>query len=75
MGPHTFNFSEASQLALQAGAARRVASMEEGVRAAVELARDAAARKSAAEAGERFAAAHRGAANRTAEAVLALLAR
>ncbi len=75
MGPHTFNFSEASQLALEAGAARRVASMEEGVRVAVELARDAAARKATAEAGERFAAAHRGAAGKTAEAVLALLER
>ncbi len=75
MGPHTFNFSEASQLALEAGAARRVASMEEGVRAAVELARDAAARKVAATAGEAFAAAHRGAAAKTAEAVLALLRR
>lgn len=75
MGPHTFNFSEASQLALEAGAARRVATMEEGVRAAVDLARDATARKATAEAGERFAAAHRGAAARTADAVLALLAR
>lgn len=75
MGPHTFNFSEASQLALEAGAARRVATMEEGVRAAVDLARDATARKATAEAGERFAAAHRGAAKRTADAVLALLAR
>jgi 3-deoxy-D-manno-octulosonic-acid transferase len=75
MGPHTFNFSEASQLALEAGAARRVASMEEGVQAAVALARDATARKASADAGERFAAAHRGAAAKTADAVLALLAR
>ena len=75
MGPHTFNFSEASELALDAGAARRVESMEEGVRAAVELARDAAQRQASAEAGEAFAAAHRGAAAKTAQAVLALLAR
>jgi len=73
MGPHTFNFSEAAELALEAGAARRVAAMEEGVAAAVELARDAEARSAAAQAGERFAAAHRGAAKRTAEAVLRLL--
>jgi 3-deoxy-D-manno-octulosonic-acid transferase len=75
MGPHTFNFSEAAELALQAGAARRVATMEEGVRAAVDLVCDAGARTAAAQAGERFAAAHRGAAEKTAEAVLALMAR
>jgi 3-deoxy-D-manno-octulosonic-acid transferase len=75
MGPHTFNFSEAAELALQAGAARRVGSMEEGVRAAVDLARDAGARAVAAQAGERFAEAHRGAAKKTADAVLALLQR
>jgi 3-deoxy-D-manno-octulosonic-acid transferase len=75
MGPHTFNFGEAAELALEAGAARRAQSMEEGVRAAVELVRDPAARAEAAEAGERFAAAHRGAAEKTAEAVLALLSR
>ena len=73
MGPHTFNFSDAAELALEAGAARRVGSMQEGVRAAVELARNASARDAAAAAGARFAAAHRGAAQRTAEAVLALL--
>jgi 3-deoxy-D-manno-octulosonic-acid transferase len=73
MGPHTFNFSEAAELAQQAGAARRVADMEEGVRVALELARDPAARSEAAQAGARFAAAHRGAAARTAQAVLALL--
>jgi 3-deoxy-D-manno-octulosonic-acid transferase len=73
MGPHTFNFGEAAELALQAGAARRVADMEEGVRVAVELVRDPAGRRAAAEAGERFAAAHRGAAEKTADAVLAMI--
>ena len=75
MGPHTFNFAEAAELALQAGAALRVASMEEGVRRAVELVQDAPARQAAAAAGERFAAAHRGAAEKTAQAVLALVRR
>jgi 3-deoxy-D-manno-octulosonic-acid transferase len=75
MGPHTFNFTEAADLALKAGAAKRVADLEEGVRVAIALVRDQEARKAAAEAGERFAAAHRGAAGRTAEAVLALLPR
>lgn len=74
MGPHTFNFSEAAQLAEEAGAALRVETMEEGVRRAVALAVDPVVRQAAAEAGERFAAAHRGAAQRTAAAVLALAA-
>ena len=74
MGPHTFNFSEAAQLSEEAGAALRVASMEEGLRVAVGLARDAGARQQAVDAAERFAAAHRGAADKTAHAVLALLA-
>jgi len=73
MGPHTFNFDEAAQLALQAGAARRVASMQEAVDAAVALVRDPPSREAAAQAGERFAAAHRGAAHKTRDAVLALL--
>ena len=74
MGPHTFNFSDAAQLSEEAGAALRVASMEEGLRVAVDLARDAGARQRAVDAAERFAAAHRGAAEKTAHAVLALLA-
>jgi 3-deoxy-D-manno-octulosonic-acid transferase len=75
MGPHTFNFSEAAQLALDAGAARRVDGMEEGVRAALAMAGDPALRAGASVAGLRVAQANRGAACRTAEAVLALLDR
>jgi 3-deoxy-D-manno-octulosonic-acid transferase len=75
MGPHTFNFAEAAQLAQAAGAAMRVDSMEEGVRAAVALAADVNRREIAAGAASSFAAAHQGAAHKTAEAVLALLAR
>jgi 3-deoxy-D-manno-octulosonic-acid transferase len=73
MGPHTFNFSEAAELAQQAGAARRVGSMEEGVQAAVDLVRNASARAEAVRASEAFAAAHRGAAEKTARAILRLL--
>jgi 3-deoxy-D-manno-octulosonic-acid transferase len=73
MGPHTFNFSEAAELAQQAGAAKRVGGMEEGVRAAVGLVRDAQARSAAVRACEAFAAAHRGAAERTAGAVVRLI--
>ncbi|WP_374663659.1 3-deoxy-D-manno-octulosonic acid transferase [Ramlibacter sp.] len=75
MGPHTFNFAEAAALAQAAGAAQRVGSMEEGVRVAVALAGDAVGRERAAEAGLAFAAAHRGAAMRTAEAVRGMVGR
>jgi 3-deoxy-D-manno-octulosonic-acid transferase len=75
MGPHTFNFSEAAQLAQEAGAAQRVGSMEEGVRAAVALVRDRHARAQAVEASEEFAARHRGAAEKTARAILKLVER
>jgi len=74
MGPHTFNFAEAAQLAQEAGASLRVSSMEAGVGAAVAVARDALRRNAMSTAGLAFAAAHRGAADRTADAVLAVVA-
>jgi 3-deoxy-D-manno-octulosonic-acid transferase len=74
MGPHTFNFAEAAQLAQEAGAAARVESMEEAVRTALAIVADGARREAMAQAGLRFAAAHQGAAQRTAQAVLALIA-
>jgi 3-deoxy-D-manno-octulosonic-acid transferase len=75
MGPHTFNFAEAAQLAQDAGAALRVDSIDEGVRIAVALAGDASRRGAAVSAAAAFAAAHQGAAEQTARAVLALLQR
>ncbi len=72
MGPHTFNFAEASDLACAAGAAQRVADLQEGVQAARALCSDAALREQRARAAQVFAAAHRGAAARMAEAVLAI---
>jgi 3-deoxy-D-manno-octulosonic-acid transferase len=72
MGRHTFNFSEAAQLAQEAGAALRVESVEAAVAAAAALADDAARRAAAAAAALAFAAAHRGAARKTALALLAL---
>src|SRR5207244_13262242 len=38
MGPHTFNFAQAAELSLAAGASLRVPDIAEGVRRAVELA-------------------------------------
>jgi len=75
MGPHTFNFTDAAQHAQQAGAALRVASMEEGVREALALAADEPRRAAAVSAALHFARAHQGAAQKTAEAVLTLVAR
>jgi len=74
MGPHTFNFAEAAQLAQEAGAALRVGGIEEGVRTALQLVADAPRRAAAVDAALGFAATHQGAADRTADAVLALLA-
>jgi 3-deoxy-D-manno-octulosonic-acid transferase len=75
MGPHTFNFAEAAGLAQAAGAALRVQTMEEAVREAVTLTADPTRRDAAVRAAATFAAAHQGAAGRTANAVLALLTR
>jgi 3-deoxy-D-manno-octulosonic-acid transferase len=73
MGQHTFNFAEAAQLAREAGAALRVESMEEAMRSAASLASDPTRRDVAVRAAIAFAAAHQGAAERTAKAVLALI--
>jgi 3-deoxy-D-manno-octulosonic-acid transferase len=75
MGPHTFNFAEAAQLAQEAGAALRVGSMEEGMRAALALAGDPMRRDAAVHAARTFAAEHQGAAEKTAQAVLTLIER
>ena len=71
MGPHTFNFAEAAELALGAGAALRVDGLAEGVRRAVALAGDAMHAPTSARA-LAFAAAHRGAGQRMATALAAL---
>ncbi|HMO49464.1 MAG TPA: 3-deoxy-D-manno-octulosonic acid transferase [Rubrivivax sp.] len=73
MGPHTFNFSEAAELSLAAGAALRVADIGAGVARAVALAEDPLreSREAWAQRAVAFAAAHRGAAARMAHEVLA----
>lgn len=71
-GPHTFNFSDAAALAVDAGAVLRAGSMDEAVALAVALVADPGRQAAAVDAAERFAAAHRGAARRTCEAILAL---
>ena len=69
MGPHTFNFTDAAQLAEVEGAAIRVSDMGKGVNAAIRLVNDSAALDKAADAGLAFAARNRGAKERTLEAL------
>ncbi len=68
MGPHTFNFAEASQQMAAAGAATRVATIEEGVATALAQA-NSADRPALVARALGFAAAHRGAAERSAVAI------
>jgi len=75
LGPHTFNFAEAAELALQSGAAQRAASLAEGASLACALARDAARHRAMQASCQHFAQAHIGAARAMAQALQALLAR
>lgn len=70
MGPHTFNFAEASDLAQAAGAAIRVGDLTQGVATAQALVRDEAALRAAQNACEVFLQPHRGAAERLADAIV-----
>ncbi len=72
MGPHTFNFAQAAELSLAAGASLRVVDMAEGVRTACELVRQAQ-REDLARKAVAFAASHRGAAQRMAQKIVAWL--
>jgi len=72
LGPSTFNFAEAAELALQAGAAQRVIDMWQAVQTALHLVADTAEREAMVQSALAFASSNRGAASRTAHAVLAL---
>jgi len=61
VGPHTYNFEEASEGAIAAGAALRVADAAAALAAAASLSRDAARRGEMGERARDFVAAHRGA--------------
>lgn len=74
MGPSTFNFALAAELSEAAGAAHRVSDWREGVNEAVRLT-EPGARVQASAAALAFAVSHRGAAQRMAQAVAALIAR
>ena len=67
VGPHTFNFEEATRDAIEAGAAIRVSDAEELVSALGGLLGDADRRQAMSDAGMRFTDAHRGATGKTLE--------
>jgi 3-deoxy-D-manno-octulosonic-acid transferase len=73
VGPHTFNFEEATRRAIEAGAALRVNDAGELLERALQLLGDDAARARMGAAGLAFAARHRGAAARVAGLVSPLL--
>ena len=70
MGPHTFNFADAADQSVDAGAAVRVQSLEQAVMRANELAHDAASLQAMRAATAQFTAAHRGAVERTVAALM-----
>ncbi len=72
LGPSTFNFADAADLAVAAGAATRVANLPEAVACALALLSDAARRARQSADALAFAAAHRGAAARMADDILRL---
>ncbi len=73
MGPHTFNFAEAAELAIDAGAAIRVGSMAQAVHEAQSLLADGPRLEAMKRAALNFTAAHRGALDKTVAAVSAVL--
>ena len=75
MGPHTFNFSQAAELALDEGAAYAVPDMAHAVDMALRLVNHADALEAASSAALAFALRHRGAALRTCARIMSLLAR
>ncbi|MFY7941945.1 MAG: 3-deoxy-D-manno-octulosonic acid transferase [Burkholderiaceae bacterium] len=73
MGPHTFNFTQAADLALQAGVAWRVVDMDAAISKALSL-MNTAALTQAAELTSGFALRHQGAAQTMAQRVVAVMA-
>jgi 3-deoxy-D-manno-octulosonic-acid transferase len=69
MGPHTFNFAQAAEQALEAGSGWRVADLPEGVRQALDLHLDHDGLQAARRAALDFAQQHRGAVERTVNAL------
>ena len=73
MGPHTFNFTQAAEVAVAAGAAFEVPDLEQALNKAWSLLMSSTDLQEAADAARNVSQAHRGAAARTALAVRELL--
>ena len=73
IGPHTFNFAEAAELAIEMGAARRVQDADELITAAMDLLDDKATREAMGQGGQAFAARYRGATGRLAALIEPIL--
>jgi 3-deoxy-D-manno-octulosonic-acid transferase len=69
MGPHTFNFADAADLAQVAGAAIRVDNMASGIAAAGQLAHGESRLQTAQKASDNFAKMHQGATAKLADAI------
>jgi len=65
VGPYTYNFAQAAESAIAAGAAIRVGDAAEAIRAARSLLQDRGLRERMGKAGLEFCSAHRGATERT----------
>jgi 3-deoxy-D-manno-octulosonic-acid transferase len=73
MGPHTFNFSEAANLASESGAAFGVSDLAQALALAQTLLQDPVRLAAARQSGLQFSVAHRGATEKTARAIVELL--
>ncbi|MCD6672166.1 MAG: lipid IV(A) 3-deoxy-D-manno-octulosonic acid transferase [Burkholderiaceae bacterium] len=73
VGPHTFNFAEAAERAIDADAAIRVLDAARAVKEALDVVLDAERRQSMSDRALAFAARHRGATDRTMSALEPLL--
>ncbi len=73
LGPSTFNFAQAAEASVQAGAAVQVADADRAVAAALDIAGDRSTRERMATAAVHFTTAHRGATQRTLLAIDGLL--
>jgi 3-deoxy-D-manno-octulosonic-acid transferase len=67
VGPSTYNFEEASESAIAAGAALRVRDAPQALQSAAALSADAARRREMGERARAFVAAHRGSVKRLME--------
>ena len=73
MGPHTYNFAQAAEWALKAGAAQRVSNLSEAVQLAHALALNTAQQAQMAQAAQVFSLAHQGAVARCVALIQPLL--